>query len=267
MAWDFDAFNPQPAQRRATRQKADTIDTLLTNYSTKPRRHSYGATSCKQQQFMSDIIKAQASGEAISNPEEQQRKLAEFELHVGPYFEIIRRACISKAGNQAQGEDLAQTVILRAFKYWDSYTDQGKGPKNWLNQIIKTAYISSGMAEAKHQNNRVNIKADADNEVQDDWIFDQADESQLGPSAEQVVISKMSTNEVMDAINQIDPIFREVALLNLVDGLKYKEIAELLDIPEATVGTRVLRARGLLRSLLREKAIEYGINPDSKKKK
>jgi DNA-directed RNA polymerase specialized sigma24 family protein len=58
-----------------------------------------------------------------------------------------------------------------------------------------------------------------------------------------------------------------VALLNLVDGLKYKEIAAMLGIPEATVGTRVLRARGLLRSLLREKAIEYGINPDSKNKK
>jgi RNA polymerase sigma-70 factor (ECF subfamily) len=77
----------------------------------------------------------------------------------------------------------------------------------------------------------------------------------------------METNEIMDTINQIDPIFREVALLNLVDGLKYREIADLLDIPEATVGTRVLRARGLLRSLLLDKAAEYGINTDSKKKK
>ena len=214
---------------------------------------------------MSDIINSLETGDAISNSADQQ-KLADFELKVGPHFESIRRACIIKAGNQAQGEDLAQTVIMRAFKYWNTYVDQGKGPKNWLNQIIKTAYISSGMAEAKHQNNRVNVKSDSDSDFQDEWIYDQADESQLGPSAEQVVISKLSTDEIMDAINQIDPIFREVALLNLVDGLKYKEIAELLDIPEATVGTRVLRARGLLRSLLREKAIEYGINPDSKKK-
>jgi RNA polymerase sigma-70 factor (ECF subfamily) len=216
---------------------------------------------------MSDIINSPEAGAAITNSEEQQRKLADFELQVGPYFDIVRRACIGKTGNQAQGEDLAQIVILKAFRYWDSFTDQGKGPMNWLNRIIATSYISSGMAEAKHQKNRVNIKADADNDLQDDWIFDRADESQLGPSAEQVVISKMSTDEVMAVIDQIDPIFREVALLNLVDGLKYKEIAELLDIPEATVGTRVLRARGLLRSLLREKAIEYGINPDSKKKK
>lgn len=214
---------------------------------------------------MSDIINSLETGDAITNSADQQ-KLADFELHVGPHFEFIRRACIGKVGNQAQGEDLAQNVIMKAFKYWDSFVDQGKGPKNWLNQIIKTSYISSGMAEAKHQNNRINIKADADNDYLDDWIFDKADESQLGPSVEQVVISKMTTDEIMDAINQIDPIFREVALLNLVDGLKYKEIAELLDIPEATVGTRVLRARGLLRSLLRDKAIEYGINPDKKKK-
>jgi len=239
----------------------------LINQSAKPRRHNYGPKSCKQQKYMSDIINSHESGAAIKNSEEQQRKLADFELHVGPHYDVIRRACIGKVGNQAQGEDLAQVVILKAFKYWDSYTDQGKGPLNWLNSIIATSYISSGVAEAKHQKNRVNIKADADNELQDDWIFDKADESQLGPSAEQVVISRMSTDEVMDAINQIDPIFREVALLNLVDGLKYKEIAEMLEIPQATVGTRVLRARGLLRSLLREKAIEYGINPDSTKKK
>jgi len=215
---------------------------------------------------MSDIINSLETGDAISNSADQQ-KLADFELHIGPYFDFILRACKVKVGNQTQGEDLAQTVIMRAFKYWDSYVEQGKGPKNWLNQIIKTAYISSGMAEAKHQKNRVNIKTDAENDFQDDWIFDQANESQLGPSAEQVVISRMATDDIMSVINQIDPIFRDVALLNLVDGLKYKEIAELLEIPEATVGTRVLRARGLLRSLLREKAIEHGINPDSKKKK
>ena len=216
---------------------------------------------------MSDIINSHDLGDAITNSEEQERKLADFELHVGPHFPVIRRACISKTGNQVQGEDLAQVVILKAFKYWDTYTDQGKGPMNWINSIIRTAYISSGMAEAKHQKNRFNIKTDEDNDFQDEWIFDKADLSQLGPSAEHIVISKMETSEIMDAFNQIDPIFREVALLNLVDGLKYREIADLLDIPEATVGTRVLRARGLLRSLLLDKAAEYGINTDSKKKK
>jgi RNA polymerase sigma-70 factor (ECF subfamily) len=239
----------------------------LKNISVRPRRHSYGPQSCKQQQkYMSDIINSHNLGDAITNSEEQERKLADFELQVGPHFPVIRRACISKTGNQVQGEDLAQVVILKAFKYWDTYTDQGKGPMNWINTIIRTSFISSGMAESKHQKNRVNIKAD-DNDFQDEWIFDKADLSQLGPSAEHVVISKMETNEIMDTINQIDPIFREVALLNLVDGLKYREIADLLDIPEATVGTRVLRARGLLRSLLLDKAAEYGINTDSKKKK
>ena len=216
---------------------------------------------------MSDIIKSSGMGEAISNPEERDRKLAEFELEIGPHYETIRRSCIGKLKNAALGEELAQAVILKAFKYFDSYKDRSKGPKAWLNTIIKNSFYSFAADEGKHNKNRVNAKPDLDDDWQEDFIYDQAEESQLGASAESIVISQLDNAVIMDAIKSIDPVFRSVALLNLVDGWKYKEIAEFTGIPVNTVGTQVLRARGLLRSALREKAIEYGINPDSKKKK
>lgn len=214
---------------------------------------------------MSDIINSQDLGDAINNSEEQERKLADFELEIGPHYEFILRASIAKTHSQTFGEELAQAVILKAFKYWDSYVDRSKGPKAWLNRIIYTTNISMGVAEAKQNKNRVTVSPDIDDDWQEDYIYDKAQESQLGASAESIVLSKMATQEIVDAIQAIDPVFREVVLLNLVDGWKYKEIAKFTGLSQNTVGTQIHRARRILRVALREKAIEYGINPDSDK--
>lgn len=238
----------------------------MSKSSSRTRRHNYGSKSCKHQKYMSDILKSTEVGESITNSEEHQRKVADFELQVGPYYEAIRRACIGKTKNEALGEELAQAVILKAFKYWGTYTDQGKGPMSWLNTIIQNAFYSQSATEGKHNKNRVTVKSDIDDDWQDDFIQNQAVESQLGASAESIVLAQLDNEEIMAAIQSIDPVFRSVALLNLVDGWKYKEISEFTGIPSSTVGTQILRARGLLRAALREKAIAYGINPDSKKK-
>ncbi|MBJ7281259.1 MAG: sigma-70 family RNA polymerase sigma factor [Rhodoluna sp.] len=216
---------------------------------------------------MSDIINSHDMGNAITNPEEQERKLADFELEIGPHYEFILRASIAKTRSQTFGEELAQAVVLKAFKYWDSYVDRSNGPKRWLNRIIFTTNISMGVAEAKQNKNRVTVSPNIDDDWQEDYIYDKAQEFQLGASAESIVLSQMETEEIVDAIASIDEVFREVVLLNLVDGWKYKEIADFTGLSQNTVGTQIHRARRILRAALREKAIEYGINPDLEKKK
>ncbi len=53
------------------------------------------------------------------------------------------------------------------------------------------------------------------------------------------------------AIQQLPPDFRTVLVLREVEGLKYAEIAEILDIPVGTVESRLFRARQILRKLLK----------------
>jgi RNA polymerase sigma-70 factor (ECF subfamily) len=50
----------------------------------------------------------------------------------------------------------------------------------------------------------------------------------------------------------LDPVLGAAYRLRVADGLSYEEIAEELDIPRATVGTRLLRARKKLRAILKE---------------
>lgn len=265
MASQFEVTHP--AQRRATLTKEETIVTILKSTSIKTRRHNYGPKSCKHQSPLSNLFETPNEGGAITNSAEQEKRVAEFELAIGPHYETIRRWAISKAGNVTLGEEVAQAAILRAFKSWHTYQDMGFGPLPWLKTIVYHTFLTLNMKESKQNKNRVTARADSDDDYQEERIYNSAIESELGASAESEVLSKMGYNEILEEINKIDPVFRSVALLNLVDGFKYGEIAELLGIPEATVGTKISRARAILSKALRDKAKDFGIDPDANKSK
>lgn len=61
---------------------------------------------------------------------------------------------------------------------------------------------------------------------------------------------KLLNKEVRDSMRNLSPTFREALWLFVVEGLSIKEIAVILDIPEATVKTRIFRAKAQLRDLL-----------------
>lgn len=199
---------------------------------------------------------------AIDISPEQAKKVSEFELVVSPFYDKIRRACISKARNFAKGEELAQEVIFKAFKGWDNFQDQGKGVMPWINIIIKNTNINVGMKEAEHDQNREHVYVNEDGDV--DFGFDKGTNAS---SAEDVYFEQMSTDQVRTAIEQLDPDFAEATMLSLVAEWTYQEIADHLEIPVSTVGTKIFRGRALLRKLLIEQAQTYGIGLNNNKKK
>ena len=73
--------------------------------------------------------------------------------------------------------------------------------------------------------------------------------------------------DIEAAINALDEEFREVAFQKFVVGLGNKEIAELLDLKQNTVGSKVSRAREKLSEVLKEMAAGFGIGLDEDKKK
>lgn len=200
---------------------------------------------------------------AIENSPEQAKKVAEFELVVSPFYDKIRRACVSKTGSFTKGEELAQEVIFKAFKSWDSFQDQGKGVMPWINKIIFHTNISVGVKESAHDQNRVNVYTNDEGDV--DFGLDKGAHAN---SAEDIYFEQLSSELVRAAIEQLDPEFAEATMLSLVADWTYQEIADHLNIPVSTVGTKIFRGRALLRKLLTEQAQQYGIglNKTNKKK-
>ena len=199
---------------------------------------------------------------AIDISPEQAQKVAEFELVVSPFYDKIRRACISKARNFAKGEELAQEVIFKAFKSWDNFQDQGKGVMPWINKIIFNTNISVGVKESSHDLNRENVYVNDEGEP--DFGLDKGANA---ASAEDVFFEHLSGEVVRNAIEQLNVEYAEATMLSLVADWTYQEIADYLKIPVKTVGTKIFRGRAILRELLTEQAQQYGIGLNQKNKK
>jgi len=66
------------------------------------------------------------------------------------------------------------------------------------------------------------------------------------PDADDLLLNR----EVRERMRALSPHFREALWLFVVDGLSIKEIAKIIGIPEATVKTRIFRAKAQLREQL-----------------
>jgi RNA polymerase sigma-70 factor (ECF subfamily) len=64
----------------------------------------------------------------------------------------------------------------------------------------------------------------------------------------------LSVADVRAALDELDPEFQDAYRLHALDGLGYVEIAAKLGVPVNTIGTRIMRARRKLRTILQARA-------------
>ena len=81
-------------------------------------------------------------------------------------------------------------------------------------------------------------------------------------SAEVEALKLLPDSQITEALNQLSEDYRMVVYYSDVEGLPYKEIAEIMDTPLGTVMSRLHRGRKQLRDLLKEVAHEQGIGLD-----
>ena len=74
-------------------------------------------------------------------------------------------------------------------------------------------------------------------------------------SGEKSLIEKENLQQITDAIDSLNEIYREVIVLSRFDGLKNSEIAEKLNLPLRTVETRIFRALSALKEKISQKSI------------
>ena len=72
----------------------------------------------------------------------------------------------------------------------------------------------------------------------------------MRPPADAPLWMRIDAQQLRAAVDRLEPEFREVFTLHAFERRSYKDIAAALDIPQNTVGTRLLRARRKLRVLL-----------------
>jgi RNA polymerase sigma factor (sigma-70 family) len=139
--------------------------------------------------------------------------------------------------NHAEAEDLVQETISKALRAFDSF-QAGTNFKAWIFRILRNTFLTS----------RTGIAASRTVFLEDHP--DLLDTTDASPTPEDHLIRLDNQAAVNDALDQLQPLLREVLLLCDVEELKYKDIALVLDVPIGTVMSRISRARRTLYQLL-----------------
>ena len=140
------------------------------------------------------------------------------------------------AGNDHDAEDIAQEACMRAFRFVGGC--RGSDGRAWLLAIVRnTAY--SWLKKNRSQS-LVSIDDDEFAELED-------------PDSAARSFHVADTEVLRAALEALPLEFREALVLRELEGLSYKEIADVAEVPVGTVMSRLARARRQLQGALNQK--------------
>lgn len=169
-------------------------------------------------------------------------------------FESAARECrpfllqiaVSSARNSVDAEDIVQEALLRGYRGIKGF--RGDCPlRVWLARIVVRVSINHHRSVARRLKRWV-FFSDLESERTDGTFteFDPPDPSQYSKDRERML-------DVGKHVNRLPDEFRMPLMMLAVDGLTIPEIAEILEIPEGTVKSRIFYARKRLRDALKRK--------------
>ncbi|MDO4928918.1 MAG: sigma-70 family RNA polymerase sigma factor [Corynebacterium sp.] len=191
----------------------------------------------------------------VSNLSESQQR---FQKEALPLLDQLYGGALRMTRNATDAEDLVQETYMKAYQSFDSFKP-GTNLKAWLYRIMTNTYINS---YRKRQRRPQQSSAD---EITDYQLLESSSHDSVGlESAELAALKNLPSQEIAQAMNDLNEDYRMVVYYADVEGLAYKEIAEILDVPLGTVMSRLHRGRKQLREVLKDVAREHGIRVDEK---
>ena len=175
---------------------------------------------------------------------EEQDKQARFEETIMPHLDAAYNLARWLTRNEHDAEDVAQDAVLRAFKFFDGF--RGGNSRAWLLSIVRNTAYTWLQKNRKHE--IATVFSEEEHDVED-----------LAANPEVLLLRKADHEEIMRAVEQLPVEFREVIILRELEGMSYKEIAEMSDVPIGTVMSRLARARKQLQQSLGQR-LESGVS-------
>jgi RNA polymerase sigma-70 factor, ECF subfamily len=159
----------------------------------------------------------------------------DFERTIVPHLDAAYNLARWLVRNRQNAEDVVQEACLRAVRFFGGY--QGGDARAWLLRIVRnTAYTFLAK----------NRPAELAEELNERLYVDPR------PDAETLAIKSMESARLQEALERLPVRFREALILREMEGMSYKQIAEVIGIPMGTVMSSLARARARLKELLAE---------------
>jgi len=141
--------------------------------------------------------------------------------------------------NEHDAEDVMQEAMVRAFRFFDGFS--GNSPRSWLLTVVRNS------AYTFLQQNRAR---ELGTEFDEDVHTEPAASGRAAESPEVLVLRSAQQRMLNQAVEALPVEFREAFVLREMEGLSYKEIAEMTRVPIGTVMSRLSRARKQLQALV-----------------
>lgn len=178
----------------------------------------------------------------MANRDGVGNKQSEFERIALVHLDTIYSSALRMTGNTSDAEDLVQETFLKAYRFFHRFR-KDSNCLAWLLKIMKNSYINRFRQKSREPVTVAGNPARPDQEIY-------TDAADMSGTPEDDVFDRLLDDDVEQAIRALPEEFKLVVMLSDIEGLQYKEIADILGCPVGTVRSRLSRGRRLLRKHL-----------------
>jgi RNA polymerase sigma-70 factor (ECF subfamily) len=153
--------------------------------------------------------------------------------------------CYRFTGSEADAQDLTQDVFLRVFKSLATFHSATGSFTVWLTRLTRNLLIDHYRRS----------KADRATGSLEDHLPILEERSALSGRTEGMLAGREASELIQKALQKLSPELRETLILRDLEEMEYREISEILEIPEGTVKSRLNRGRAELARVLRRQGV------------
>jgi RNA polymerase sigma factor (sigma-70 family) len=168
-----------------------------------------------------------------------------FETLVLPEMDAAYSFARWMTGNPTDAQDVVQDAMVRMLRYVDTF--RGGSARAWVLSVVRNTALT--WLQTNRRSGQVSLDADTDGCAGVQALLVAHGDDGGDPAAIQLRRSEIEA--LHRAIRDLPLEQREVVLLRDVEGLSYREIATVLNVPPGTVMSRLARARDVLERRLR----------------
>lgn len=168
---------------------------------------------------------------------------AAFEAIMRRHNQLLFRTARGIVRSDAEAEDVAQEAWLQAWRSLSSFRAESR-LSTWLVRIV----VNEALGRLRRKSAQIIPLETAMTSPDKETLSALTEAPDRGPEQS---VQRLQIRELVEArIDLLPDAFRSVFMLRAIEEMGVEEVAQVLDIPEATVRTRYFRARSLLRESL-----------------
>jgi RNA polymerase sigma-70 factor (ECF subfamily) len=161
------------------------------------------------------------------------------------YTRRVYSVCYRFTGKDGEAQDLTQEVFLRVFRTLKSFRSGEGSFLVWLNRLTRNLLIDH------YRRTRLDRATDS----MEDQLIPFEETAVTTGRTDSMLAGREASELLQSALQRLSPDLRETVILRDIEELEYKEIAEVLKVPEGTVKSRLNRGRAELARILKRQKV------------